>query len=103
VVGGVEFSPGRRVFLSLYGMTRWHRLFDGDPERFRIGEPMPRELRQLWFGAGPHFCIGAPIAREELRRLFDALAAFETLRIVDRWPASGVLFPAYGGLVVQAS
>ena len=102
-LGGRRFAAGERVFVSLYGMTRWRALYDGDPERLRTGEPMPRELRQLWFGAGPHFCIGAPIAREELRRLFAALAPFERLRIVDRWPAAGVLFPAYGGLVVRAA
>ncbi len=99
---GVSFAQGQRVFVSLYGMARWQRLYDGDPERLRIGEDMPRELRHLWFGAGPHFCVGAPIAREELRLLFAALSPLERLRIVDRWPAAGVLFPAYGGLVVQA-
>jgi len=99
---GVSFAQGQRVFVSLYGMARWQRLYDGDPERLHIGEVMPRELRHLWFGAGPHFCVGAPIAREELRLLFAALAPFERLRVIDRWPAAGVLFPAYGGLVVQA-
>ncbi|MEI7745101.1 MAG: cytochrome P450, partial [Chloroflexota bacterium] len=101
-VAGHRFRRDERVFLSLYGMARWHRLYDDDPERLHLDGPMPRELRHLWFGAGPHFCIGAPIAREELRRLFDALAPFDQLRIVERWPAAGVLFAAYGGLVVQA-
>ena len=102
-VAGHRFRRDERVFLSLYGMTRWQRLYTDDPERLHLSEPMPRELRHLWFGAGPHFCIGAPIAREELSRLFDSLAPFERLRIVDRWPARGVLFPAYGGLIVQAT
>jgi cytochrome P450 len=101
-VAGYRFHRDERVFLSLYGMARWRRLYGDDPERLHLEEAMPRELRHLWFGAGPHFCIGAPIAREELRRLFDALVAFDRLRIVERWPAAGVLFAAYGGLVVQA-
>jgi cytochrome P450 len=101
-VAGHRFRRDERVFLSLYGMTRWQRLYADDPERMHLADPMPRELRHLWFGAGPHFCIGAPIAREELRRLFEALAPFDRLRIVERWPAKGVLFAAYGGLIVQA-
>lgn len=101
-VAGYRFHRNERVFLSLYGMARWRRLYGDDPERLHLEEAIPRELRHLWFGAGPHFCIGAPIAREELRRLFDALAPFDRLRIVERWPAAGVLFAAYGGLVVQA-
>lgn len=100
---GHRFRRDERVFLSLYGMARWEALYQDDPEALHLGEPMPRELRHLWFGAGPHFCIGAPIAREELRRLFAGLASFERLRIVDRWAANGVLFAAYGGLVVRAS
>jgi cytochrome P450 len=102
-IGGHRFRRDERVFLSLYGMARWRRLYGDDPEQLHIGAPMPRELRHLWFGAGPHFCIGAPIARQELRRLFEALAPFERLRIVRRWPAAGVLFAAYGGLVVDAA
>lgn len=99
---GHRFAAGRRVFLSVYGMTRWRALYAGDPEALRLGEPIPRELRHLWFGAGPHFCLGAPIAREQLRRIVGALAAFPELRIVDRRPAPGVLFPAYGRFVVRA-
>src|SRR3972149_6782464 len=86
-VDGHRFEAGRRVFLSVYGMTRWSSLYPGDPGALRLGEAVPRELRPLWFGAGPHFCLGAPIAREQLRRLLTALAAFPDLRIVDRRPA----------------
>jgi cytochrome P450 len=101
-VGGRAFRAGERVFLSIYGMTRWRALYHGDPETLRLGESLPRELRHLWFGAGPHFCLGAPVARLQLRRMIGALAAFPDLRIVERRPARGVLFPAYGRLVVRA-
>lgn len=97
---GHMFRTGERLFLSVYGMTRWAALYAGDPEALRLGQPVPRELRHLWFGAGPHFCLGAPIAREQLRRTISALAGFPELRIVERRPAAGVLFPAYGRLVV---
>jgi cytochrome P450 len=99
-VNGFQFRRDERVLLSLYGMARWRPLYADDPEQLHLGSPVPRELRHLWFGAGPHFCIGASIAREELRRLFAALGPFE-LQIVDRWPAAGALFAAYGGLVVR--
>lgn len=97
---GHAFRTRERLFLSVYGMTRWGSLYDGDPEALRLGESIPREIRHLWFGAGPHFCLGAPIAREQLRRMIGMLGQFPDLRIVDRRPASGVLFPAYGRLVV---
>src|SRR5262245_29591480 len=104
-VDGHRFRAGERLFLSVYGMTRWRSLYSaaGDPEALRIGEALPRELRHLWFGAGPHFCLGAPIARLQLRALLTALAGFPGLRIESRRPARGVLFPAYGQLVVRAA
>jgi len=102
-VGGHRFEPGERVFLSLHTMTRTPSLYPhGDPEALRLGEPLPREIRHLWFGAGPHFCIGSQVAREELRTLFGALRRAGELRIVRRRAASGVLFPAYAELVVRA-
>jgi cytochrome P450 len=101
-IDGVQFPAGRRVFVSVYGMTRWAGLYDGDAEGLRLGRPIPKEIRHLWFGAGPHFCLGAPIAREQLRLMLGMLGREPRLRIVRRTPASGVLFPAYGSLVVRA-
>ena len=66
-----------------------------DPHR-----TIPRELRAIWFGAGLHFCIGAPIARAEIRALLELLAAVPGLHIVGRRPARG-LFPAYRELWVR--
>ena len=64
-------------------MTRWAGLYDGDPEALRLGRPMPREIRHLWFGAGPHFCLGAPIARRAAGALARRCsAAYPGLRIV---------------------
>jgi cytochrome P450 len=103
VVEGHRFRARERLFLSIYGMTRWPSLYTGDPEALRLGEAMPRELRHIWFGAGPHFCLGAPVARLQLRRMLAALAAFRDLRIIERRPARDVLFPAYGQLLVRAS
>ena len=102
-IDGVRFPAGRRVFLSVYGMTRWADLYDGDPEALRLGRPIPKEIRHLWFGAGPHFCLGAPIAREQLRLLLGTLGREPRLRVVaPRGRRRGVLFPAYGSLVVRA-
>src|SRR4029453_17332974 len=34
-----------------------------DPDRFDIRRA---QRSQVWFGHGPHFCLGAPVARAEL-------------------------------------
>lgn len=102
VVRGHRFKRGERVFLSLYNMARTPALYRGsDPEALHLGEPVPHELRHIWFGAGPHFCIGSAVAREQLRAVLRTLRGVGDLRIVDRRPASGVLFPAYAEFWLQ--
>lgn len=99
-LGGRPLRAGERLFVSTGAMGRWGELLPGDPGRLDPHRTIPRELRAIWFGAGLHFCIGAPIARAEIRALLELLAAVPGLRIVGRRPARG-LFPAYRELWVR--
>jgi cytochrome P450 len=61
-VGDVTVEPGQRVAALLGAANRDPAVFD-DPDEFRPDrEPNPH----LAFGAGVHFCVGAPLARMEL-------------------------------------
>ncbi len=59
-VGGVAVRPGDRVLIATHNCCRAYGTFDLD-------RPHPPELRRLWFGAGPHFCIGYPLAMAQIR------------------------------------
>jgi cytochrome P450 len=55
--------------------------------------------RYLWYGAGPHFCLGFPLAQREMQLVVGELARLPGhLRIVRRRAATGVLLPAYARL-----
>lgn len=60
------------------------------------------ETRQLWFGAGRHLCLGASLAKAELRLVLGAFLAAGTWRVMEREPARGVLIPAYRRLLIRA-
>jgi cytochrome P450 len=52
---------GQRLFVLLNAANRDPEIF-AEPERFRFGRT---DNRHLSFGYGPHFCLGAPLARLE--------------------------------------
>jgi cytochrome P450 len=74
-LGGARVRAGDQVRVSLAGANRDPRIF-GDPDTLQIRRP--NAIRQLAFAHGPHFCLGAHLARLEAR------VAAETL--LDRLP-----------------
>jgi len=65
---GRKIAAGQKV-LMLYGAAnRDPEVFD-DPDVFRV----ERNPNHLAFGIGTHFCLGANLARMEMRVLFDQL------------------------------
>ena len=62
-VAGARVNKGDAVTASLAAVNRDHRAFV-DPERFDVGRPVGA-VGNLGFGHGPHFCLGAALARVE--------------------------------------
>lgn len=98
-LGRVAVAPGDRVILATYAADRAVGGFDPASDR-------AASLKQLWFGAGSHFCIGAPLAMAEIRLVLAGLrrveAAGRSLRIAGRAPARRQLLPGYARLVLEA-
>lgn len=98
-IGGQEILKGEPVVAWLSAANRDERLFP-DPHRFVPGRT---PNRHLGFGTGPHHCLGAALARLELRALLQELAA--EARGVEaagevRWMRSN-LVQGYGSLRVS--
>jgi cytochrome P450 len=70
-IAGVTVRRGSKVGL-LYGSANRDPDMFADPDRFDIARSPNRHLA---FGAATHFCLGAPLARLELRTLFTTLLA----------------------------
>ncbi|WP_327107717.1 cytochrome P450 [Nonomuraea glycinis] len=68
-VGGVVIPRGVEVALLFGSANRDPEVFD-DPDRLDVGRA---DNPHISFGAGIHFCLGAPLARIELIESFGAL------------------------------
>ncbi|CAN5606545.1 cytochrome P450 [soil metagenome] len=96
-LGGEQLSEGDKMILFYGAANRDPRVFD-DPERFDVRrDPNPH----VGFGGpGPHFCLGAHLARRELsvifRQLFTRLPDIEVAGDPVYLEALGV--PLVGGI-----
>lgn len=80
---GKSLKQGDRVFAMIGAANRDGAVFK-DPDTFDIRrKPNPH----LTFGAGLHFCLGAPLARLELRvALAEMLRRYPAMALTDRPP-----------------
>jgi cytochrome P450 len=70
-IGGVTVEKGRKI-AALLGAANHDPAVFADPETLDVGRV---DNPHITFGAGVHFCIGAPLARVELQASFGALLA----------------------------
>ena len=70
VVAGQQLQEGDRIYLSYKAANLDPKVFE-DPLRFDIRRPNAN--KNVSFGHGAHFCLGAQLARNELRSLFPAV------------------------------
>jgi cytochrome P450 len=68
-VNGTTIREGQDVLLSYWSANRDEDVF-ADPFRFDVGRTPNKHLA---FGFGIHYCLGAMLARMELKALFSAL------------------------------
>ena len=78
-IGGRDIPAGDTMLLLLAAAQRDPAVYEA-PDEFRPGRDAARHLS---FGLGPHFCLGAPLARLEARVALSTLTArFPHARLV---------------------
>ncbi len=70
-MGGKQLRPGEMVFQMLNAANRDPEYFT-EPDRFDIRR---QKNKHIAFGFGPHFCVGALLARTEGQVVFSTLLA----------------------------
>jgi cytochrome P450 len=68
-IGGVIIRPGQKIAALLGSANRDEEIFESADQLDLMRSPNPH----IGFGAGIHFCIGAPLARQEMQISLPAL------------------------------
>ncbi|MFE3639985.1 cytochrome P450 [Streptomyces sp. NPDC059169] len=97
-LSGTKIPAGSTVFVSLASANRDEEVFGDDAAVFDIARGCAH--RQTAFGHGPHFCLGAALARVEMQEgVSRMLARFPALRFaepdLDAVPLASNLFTFY--------
>jgi cytochrome P450 len=77
-LGGKRLEKGNRVFAMIAGANRDPAMFE-NPESLNLARTPNRHIA---FGRGPHFCLGAPLARLEAKiALTEILSRYPTIEM----------------------
>ena len=91
-IGGVPLHAGDWVEMGIASANRDEAVYE-DPDSFRLDRAQPRN--HLAFGAGPHVCPGATLARMEgtfaVEELLNRVARMEPVPDADYPPLPGSL------------
>jgi cytochrome P450 len=83
-IAGVAIPAGSNILISLTSANRDAKAFE-DPDRFDVRRPNAR--KHLTFGNGIHFCLGAPLARLEVKVMIEEFSArYPNARLVADQP-----------------
>jgi cytochrome P450 len=101
LLGGVRIPAGEQVTVSIAAANRDPAVF-ADPDRYEVRRA--NASRHLAFAHGPHFCLGAHLARLEAQLAIQTLLdQLPELRLDDRSPAAprGLVFRKPPDLLVR--
>jgi cytochrome P450 len=88
-LGGAQIRAGDLVSVSLAGAHRDPEIF-AEPDRFDIGRANAKQ--HLGFARGPHFCLGAELARLEANIALAAILDLPNLRLAQPVSPRGLVF-----------
>ena len=100
---GHRIARGDKFVILTCNLARDRHLFPR-PDHFDPARVHDRRARNLWYGAGPHFCLGFALAQHQLQLVLETLTdGTGELEIVSREFGRRTIVPSYRSLVIRAA
>ena len=100
-ISGKSFKKGRRVIVLLYNILHDSK-YTPNAQFFDITREQNKDIQGLWFGIGPHFCMGSVLAKLEIKTILKHLIKLNGELIIKKRTFRKVgIYPGYEKLVIS--
>ena len=100
-ISGKTYKKGRRVIILLYNILHDSR-YTPAANAFDITRKQNKDVQGLWFGVGPHFCMGSVLAKLEIKKILISLLQIDGTLVVRKRTFRKVgIYPGYEKLVIS--
>jgi len=101
ILNGHKYKKDRRVIVLLYNILHDSKYSD-NANYFDIMRKQNPDIQGLWFGVGPHFCMGSVLAKLEIKNLLSNLIKLDgNLQIKSRKFRKIGIYPGYENLIIS--
>jgi cytochrome P450 len=99
-ISNKTYKKGRRIIVLLYNILHDSR-YTPDAQIFDITRNQNQDIQGLWFGIGPHFCMGSVLAKLEIKTILKSLLELDGSLVVKKRTFRKIgIYPGYENLVI---
>ena len=100
IISNKTYKKGRRVIVLLYNILHDSR-YTPNAQTFDISRTQNKDIQGLWFGIGPHFCMGSVLAKLEIKTILKSILKLDGSLVIKKRTFRKIgIYPGYEKIVI---